>query len=245
MEDYRTASKLITNNCYMGSIDLKDAYFLVPIHESQRKYLRFDFNDHLYEFNCLPFGLCTAPYVFTKVLKPVMKYLRSRGIVSVQYLDDIFLIGNSYTSCLNSINFTRLLLERLGFVINYEKSCLTPSSKSKFLGFIFNSEEMVLYLPDNKKEKVINNITHVIKLQKCKLRDFARLIGLLVSACPAIQYSWAYTKLLERHKYLYLLKNPSYEQSIHISDTVKKDLKWWLESITSGYCPFRFNEFQI
>lgn len=77
MEDYRTSSKLMSQNCYMASVDLKDAYFLVNVIKSQRKYLRFQYKDTLYEFNCLPFGLCTAPYVFTKILKPVMQYLRS------------------------------------------------------------------------------------------------------------------------------------------------------------------------
>ncbi|KAI8432187.1 hypothetical protein MSG28_004646 [Choristoneura fumiferana] len=49
-------------------------------HKDHRKYLRFMFNDSLYEFNCLPFGLATAPYAFTKLLKPVMEFLREQGI---------------------------------------------------------------------------------------------------------------------------------------------------------------------
>lgn len=83
----------------MASIDLQDAYFLVPIAEKYKKFLCFEFNNKLYEFNCLPFGLCTAPYVFTKLLKPVAQKLRSEGLVSVIYLDDILLFGKSKELC--------------------------------------------------------------------------------------------------------------------------------------------------
>ena len=76
----------------MSTLDLKDAYFLIRIHDTSRKYLRFIFNDRLYEFNVLPFGLSTAPFVFTKIMKPVIKLLRSCGYMSTVYLDDILLM---------------------------------------------------------------------------------------------------------------------------------------------------------
>ena len=46
---------------YAFKIDLKDAYFHVPIHPSSRKYLRFAFENKVYQFRVLPFGLNTAP----------------------------------------------------------------------------------------------------------------------------------------------------------------------------------------
>jgi hypothetical protein len=39
MEDIRTAQRLVTKNCFAASIDLKDAYFLVPVRPKDRKYL--------------------------------------------------------------------------------------------------------------------------------------------------------------------------------------------------------------
>ena len=50
---------------YSFKIDLQDAYFHVPIHPSSRKYLRFAFENKVYQFRVLPFGLNTAPRVFT------------------------------------------------------------------------------------------------------------------------------------------------------------------------------------
>lgn len=88
LEDHRVAARLIDKNCFMAKIDLKEAYFLVPVHERHRKYLRFSFNNNIYEYNCLCFGINVAPMIFTKLLKPVVHYLREKGFLSVIYLDD-------------------------------------------------------------------------------------------------------------------------------------------------------------
>lgn len=77
----------------MVSIDLKDAYFLISVHEKDRKYLRFTYENTLYQFTCAPFGLAPMPYVFTKLLKPVLTLLRKKGIICSMYLDDLILMA--------------------------------------------------------------------------------------------------------------------------------------------------------
>ena len=47
---------------------------------------------HSYEFTSLPFGLSTAPWVFTKALRSVIGLLQKRGIRCVIYLDDILIM---------------------------------------------------------------------------------------------------------------------------------------------------------
>lgn len=83
----------------MCTIDIKDAYFLIPISEKHRKYLRFYFEGQIYEYNCMPFGLNVAPWLFTKLMKPIMTRLTEMGFISVIYLDDILLFGNTYREC--------------------------------------------------------------------------------------------------------------------------------------------------
>lgn len=73
MDTLQTALKLVTQNCYMASID---AYCSVPIHKSQRKFLRFKWRGKLWQFNCMPNGLPLAPRKFTKLLKLIFVTLR-------------------------------------------------------------------------------------------------------------------------------------------------------------------------
>ena len=53
---------------WLGKIDLKDAYFVIPVWKDHRKYIRFVWKGSFLEFACLPFGLAAAPRLFTKVL---------------------------------------------------------------------------------------------------------------------------------------------------------------------------------
>ena len=53
------------------SIDLSDAYLHIPIHPNSRKYQRFCYKAQVFQFTSLPFGLATAPQVFTMIVKEV------------------------------------------------------------------------------------------------------------------------------------------------------------------------------
>ena len=58
----------------------------------------------------------------TKIMKPVVGHLRNQGFLSIIYLDDLLLIGNSYSKRLENIKTSIYLLTSLGFIINEEKS---------------------------------------------------------------------------------------------------------------------------
>ena len=73
---------------WVSSIDLADAYLHIPIHPNSRKYLRFCHRSQVFQFTSLPFGLATAPQVFTMLVKEVKLVALSRGIRLHQYLDD-------------------------------------------------------------------------------------------------------------------------------------------------------------
>jgi hypothetical protein len=61
--------------CFMTSVDLKDAYYYIPIALQHQKYLKFIWRDKLYCFTCLPMGLSSSPRVFTKVMSQFLPHL--------------------------------------------------------------------------------------------------------------------------------------------------------------------------
>jgi hypothetical protein len=115
MDTLASALQLIKRNCYMAVVDLKDAYYSVPIFSEHRKFLRFNFEYTLYEFTCLPNGLSSAPRVFTKLLKPLFAVLRGKGILLVAYIDDIILIANSKEALELALAETITMVTDLGF----------------------------------------------------------------------------------------------------------------------------------
>ncbi len=70
-------TKLVSKGCFMASLDLKDAYYSIPIKSPGRKFLCFKWQGQVYQFTCLPNGLSCAPRKFTKILKPALATLHS------------------------------------------------------------------------------------------------------------------------------------------------------------------------
>jgi hypothetical protein len=228
LEDIRTACKLMTKDCYMATVDLREAYFSVPISENSKKYLRFKFNGQLYTFNVLPYGLCTAPFVFTKLIRPISTYLRNNNVLLTCYLDDILIFGNSEKTCKDNVTLACNLLQDLGFVINFEKCVLSPNKVCKFLGFILNSANMSLSVPEEKQLALSEKIEFFQKRSRCTIRDFSQLLGSLNSIAPAVPYGWVYTKILEREKYLALLRNnENYNAIMTLPWVILPELDWW------------------
>ncbi|XP_057327244.1 uncharacterized protein LOC130668794 [Microplitis mediator] len=235
MEDIRMACRLLSPKAFMGTIDVKDAYFLVPVHKSHRKYLRFLFRNCLYEFTCLPFGLNQAPYIFTKIMKPVVNFLRSHNFLSVIYLDDILCFGNNFDSCKRNLESTVAVLESLGFVLNLRKSSLIPNTSCKFLGFILNSTNLTLSLTPNKREILRKLVQSFQKKNFCRIRDFAKLIGSLVAACPAVEYGTLYCRSLETAEIQALdVNNNNFEARMVLPVSISQDLEWWQQQLPSA-----------
>ena len=119
---------------YAFKIDLQDAYFHVLIHPSSRKYLRFAFENRVYQFQVLPFGLNTAPQVFTRLGHTVTAYLHRQGVSVIPYLDD-WLVHHPDRQIL--LRHQALLIDTLdlvGFILNRKKSELELTQDLQFLG---------------------------------------------------------------------------------------------------------------
>ena len=199
---------------------------MVRIVDESRKYFRFIFYGKLYQFTSLSFGFWHSPLIFTKIIKPVISYLRSTGYRSNVYLDDFLLYGNSYEDCIrHQINTIELLL-RLGFIINYEKSNLIPSTRCKYLGFIIDSHNFTIELTEKRKQNILKKLKSFKPNKSYKIREYSQLQGLLVSAFPGVEYSMMYTKNFEMDKTKALYKNKNnYESKMIISKNTIDYLK--------------------
>jgi len=99
METLGSNVKLVEKDCFMASLDLKDAYYSVAVAKPDRKFLRFLWKGVRYQYTCLPNGLSSCPRVFTKLLKPPLKRLRKLGHIIASYIDDLFLQGKTFDQC--------------------------------------------------------------------------------------------------------------------------------------------------
>ena len=77
----------------------------------------------------MPNGFSDAMRVFTKVSKPVYVYLRQQGYMSVIFVDDSYLEGDTEQESLQNIETTESLLESLSLAIHEGKSIQNPTQE--------------------------------------------------------------------------------------------------------------------
>ena len=109
---------------WIASVDLKDAYFHIGVVPAHHQFLRFHWLGQSYQFKALPFGLASAPQVFTKILVPLVAWLRLMDVQLYLYLD-ILILGESTCEVEQSVQTTLQVLIQAGFVV--KKSDLIPT----------------------------------------------------------------------------------------------------------------------
>lgn len=229
MNSLQTALDMIRPQCYMASVDLRDAYYSVKIHEQDQKLLKFWWRDKLFQFVGMPNGLTSAPRTFTKLLTPVFAHLRQQGHECFPYIDDTFVIADTMDGTRKSARALAKTLDELGFVIHLKKSVLTPTQKLVFLGFEINSVQMTVKPTGEKVAKFMRAVHDLKQKLRPTIRQVAGLIGLMVAYLPAVKYGGAYIKGLEIDKNLALKRQRgNFDAKMSISQEAWVDINWWV-----------------
>ena len=236
MDTLHTIIKLIEKYCFMASIDLKDAYYSVPITREDRKYLRFHWQGKLFQFTCLPNGLSCAPRKFTKLLKPALSDLHLRGHISSAYIDDMYLQGQTYKGCVHNVIDSVTRIDSLCLVAHPEKSVFNPSQQLEFLGFILNSVSMTIRLTPEKAAGYKTACQALLTNPSPTTRKLARVVGKIVSSFPGVMYGPLYYRFLERDKILALQTTGwDFDKHMSLSPEAKSELSWWINNIVGDH----------
>ena len=234
MEGIHLVLDMIQSGEYFTKIDLKDAYFSVAITEEHRKYLRFRWGDQLYQFRACPFGLASAPRMFTKLMKPITPVLRRMGIKMVIYLDDMIFLHQDPVLLEIQTQSAIWVLQHLGFQINWEKSITTPAQSIEFLGFEIDAIQMKVKLPVGKMENIQKQCQSLMQTETMTVRELAALIGKLVAAVRAVTPGPLHFRNLQMQKTKALLQSGmNYEALVILTPECKAEVQWWAEELNT------------
>ena len=157
-KDLRVAALIFEREEYMFKFDLKSGYHHVDVHPEHQQYLGFSWDtsgiSQYFVFAVLPFGLSTACYVFTKLMRPMVRYWRDKGLKAIVYLDDGIIAVKGETAALEASTQVKQDLESAGFVTNTEKSFWVPSKELEWLGFQIDLHKGEFKVPQVKLEKL-------------------------------------------------------------------------------------------
>ena len=232
-EDVSVATQMIKQGYVGFSFDLKSAYHHVPIFEEHRKLLGFSWNSKLYTFNVLPFGLSTAGYIFTKVLRHVVKVWRSKGINVVLYLDDGFVVSESVESAEEAVRIIRQDLSEFGFLVAENKSDWTPRFSITWLGHDFDLLNGMISITTKRVADIRVHIRKIIQVVQQSngwvlVRSLASVVGKLQSSMNAVGYL-----VLRRTKYCHMIIESkwSWDSKVVLSEEARDELIFWLDNI--------------
>lgn len=232
-EDINTVINLIKPEDALVTLDLKSAFFHIPVSKEHSTYLGFEWKGLFYKFVVLPFGACFSPYFCYKLVRPIIQFFRQRhNLRIIAYVDD-FLLGDDEQRISDSLKLVVETLQKLGWFINLKKSDLTPSCSKQFIGFVIDtkarSNSILIKVPCKRIQKLKRDIKRLLLRGKGTARFIARVCGQIVSMTKAILPA----KLLLRNLYRLLALKTSWQEVLTVDVHSREDLEWWFDSLSA------------
>lgn len=228
MESLRTVLDALPIPTWAVLIDLKDAYLHVPMWAEHRAFLRFRYDQRTYEFLTLPFGLSTAPRVFTRLVKVVAGILRRRQVQIFVYLDDWLIVGETKEETSWALKLTANIISELGFLINIEKSQPNPTRHPVFLGAKLDLQRGLAFPTEDRVHNLLDCITLFRTASVAPAVAWLRLLGLMASMVDVLPWCRLRMRPIQLHLLAY------YRPCIHhiqrpvpIPNMICPHLDWW------------------
>ena len=203
--------------------DIKEAYRNIPVHPEDQQLLGIRWNGWVYIDRVLPFGLRSAPKIFSAVADAAQWMLVQRGISDVlHYLDDFALVASDVGSAQQAKGEMCRLFSSLGLPLEPNK-LEGPSTCLTFLGIEVDTVSRQLRLPAEKMERLEKELRAARGRRTMLKRELQSLTGLLQHACKVVRPGRAF---LQR---LYAMQSvgsaPSH--NIRLNTVARADIVWW------------------
>ena len=212
---------------WVSSIDLLDAYLQIPIHPNSRKYLRFCYKSQVFQFTSLPFGLATAPQVFTMIVKEVKLMAFSRGLRIHQYLDDWLIRSQSQEEAQVNTQAVVDLTQSLRWIINQEKSELKPTQVFSFVGYKYHLDSGLVKPTQERWLKLQDLILRLKSKRVLTARCLISLIGLLASTEKMVPEGCLHMRPFQFHLKEHWRYPQSLDNLLPWTESIAAHLDWW------------------
>ena len=209
-------------------IDLSSAYYHVAMHPSAWPWLAFAFEGTTYTSRCLPFGFSQAPYVFHKIMRQIVAFLRACGIRCVNYLDDWILAASTREEAAALSTFVVWLFRALGFTLNADKCVLEPTTKIEFLGYELDTVAWTLRVSSKRLSKFRGWLSFVRNQLTSRGTVKARWLACLTGQAISMTAALPIARVLTRAFYQCIETRNSWWDDLALSQDALADLSWWL-----------------
>ena len=209
----------------LAKVDIKSAYRLVPVHPEDRLLLGMAWDGAVFVDTVLPFGLRSAPKIFTALADALEWMIRRQGVQTVlHYLDDFLIVGQpNADQC--AVDLQRLLevFASLRVPVVMEK-LEGPTTRLVFLGIELDTKSMCMRLPPEKLEELRVLLGEWQSRKFCRISELRSLVGKLQHACKVVRPGRTFLRRM-----FDLLKGaaPRRQPFVRLNAAFRSDLAWW------------------
>ena len=185
-------------------------------------------------FSVLPFGLSSAPYIFTKCLKPIEKYWRFNGVNIALFLDDGWMIDSDRDTCTTLAASIWSDLRKAGFITNDEKSQWCPSQVCEWLGIIWNTINGTIALSERRENSIAIAIDRILSSDRSvSARVLASLLGRII---PGGAVFGNISRLMTRYCSISVASAQNWDFKFYLDQYCIRELNFWKSNLKRLNC---------
>ena len=226
VDDAYAILNLLGTGALMSKIDLKNAFRLIPVHPNDWNLLGICWRNKFYIDTCLPFGLCSAPFIFNQLSVAIHWILQHKYSVShlLHYLDDFFTAGAPDTSeCQNNLEAMLSVCQKINAPVKLTK-VEGPSTSITFFGIVINTITMTASISSEGKQELLSALQSIIERRKCTKQQLLSLTGKLSFTCKVVPAGRIFL-----HRMIDLSCSVSrIHHHIRLTKEARLDMYWWL-----------------
>ena len=208
----------------LAKIDIKSAYCIIPINPADRHLLGMAWDGKINIEACLPFGLRSAPKIFSAVADALAWIILEHGASLLgHYLDDFVTMGPAgQGTCRANLQIVLALCELLGVPLASEKS-MGPCTCLDYIGFLLDTIAMEVRLPKEKLARLVYAIRAWKYKKYCTKHELESLIGQLQHASAVVRPGRSFLRRM-----IILAKSKSQpSHPLRLNTSFRADLAWW------------------
>lgn len=251
LEHAELAARLMRKGDYMFTLDMKAGYHQIPVNPWWRKFLCFEWENSVYQWQVLPFGLSTAPRAYSKLTRALLTKWRREGVRCSNFLDDFIFFAHSLEEAIRLRTRVLADMTALGWFLSPAKCMLRPGTRLIYLGYEFCSLPVPhLRVPHAKVMAFREQLRPVLRRYRQALQEggiqvspvsmrgvmLAALVGKLQSFRLAVPV----VPLLTRALYACLNQLPlqpdstrDFQAFVHLTTEALEECQFWVSRLSA------------
>ena len=232
---------LFERSTFGGTLNISSAYHHLDMAPEAFPYLGFEWAGSFYCFEVLPFGLSSAPWLFTTVMGHCVRFLRFEGNDLIGFLDDLIFASGSARTAVESAQRMLRILRAFGWLIHPTKCVGTSTAESAFvaLGTLVDLATQTYAVTPATLSRILHGVSTLLTgPPSAGVRSVARLKGLIASTWLA---TGSATRVRTRAMDAVIIsragalsrreRRSSWNAAVLLTEDCIAELRWWEENL--------------